>query len=450
MKDLSRTLVHAAIAALLVGLVLATRPAMPESQVFADQGKPFYPEFTDPLKAASLEVVDRDEASDQVRRFKVVFEGGRYVIPSKWNHPADAKDRLARAAASMIGLKKLAIGTDQPKDHAMYGVVDPSEGGEGRGTRVTLLDGTGKPLSDLIFGKKVKDKAKARYARLPGQKRVYETTLEEEISAKFSDWVETDLLQVSGAQLKKLVLDSYSIDEEANRIKDQETHALEKGAEGKWTMEGLAEGEELNATAVDEVKDALDELRIVDVRPKPEPLSQFFRKEKTGVSVREQEDLRRRGFAISQGRMYANDGEIVAYAEDGVIYQLWFGEIVSDADEGKVAAKDSRYLLIRTHFEESLLPAVPEPKEVKEDGTPKSDDEKKRDREDFEQRNKERQDRVEAARKREQDLARRFADWYYVISAESFKKLSKKRVDLVKKAEAPKNDLPKTEDQKPK
>ena len=448
MKDLPRTLVHAGVAALLVGLVLLTRPALPASQVFGDQGQAFYPEFTDPLKAASLEVVDSDEAGDRARRFKVVFEGGRYVIPSKWNHPADAKDGLARAATSMIGLKKEAVGTDQAKDHAMYGVVDPAEGGEGRGTRVTLLDGAGKTLSDLIFGKKVKDKAKLRYVRVPGQKRVYETALVEDISARFSDWVETDLLQVSGSQMKRIAIDSYSIDEEANLIKDQETHILEKdgSGEGKWKLVDVAAGEELIPAAAEEVKGALDELRIVDVRPKPESLSMFFRKEKAGVSDRDQMDLRRRGFVISQGRMYANDGEIVVYADDGVIYQLWFGEVVSDADEGKVAGKDSRYLLIRTSFDEAILPAVPEPKDAKDDGSPKSEDEKKHDREEFDRRKRERQDRIDAAKKREQDLARRFANWYYVISAESFKKLSKKKADLVKKAEEPKREP----EQKPK
>jgi hypothetical protein len=135
-------------------------------------------------------------------------------------------------------------------------------------------------------------------------------------------------------------------------------------------LESLAAGEEMNKETVDEMTSALDELKIVDVRRKPEPVSKLFRGESQSLGRQEVVDLRQRGFYIAQGRMYANEGELLVHCDDGVLYQIWFGEIVSDADDGKEAGKESRYLLIRTDFDGELFPAVAEPKDVKEDGTP--------------------------------------------------------------------------------
>jgi hypothetical protein len=300
MNSTTRTLVHAGIALALAALAFLSSPALPKSAVFEDQNQPFYPSFTDPLAAASLEVSDYDDAMTRVRRFKVILQDGKYVIPSKWNHPADAKERLAKTAASMIGLRKDDVRSDQPKDHELYGVVDPTdaaEGTAGRGARVTLRDAAGRVLSDLIFGKAVREKEGTRYVRLPGHKRVYESRVPYEVSAKFSDWVETDLLQVSASQIRKLETNSYTVDEEAQLVKDLDIHILSKDAQGAWNLEALGKGEELRKETVDEMVGALDELRIVDVRRKPEALAKAFRSEQTKLTSRELGDLRDRGRA---------------------------------------------------------------------------------------------------------------------------------------------------------
>jgi chlorite dismutase len=89
------------------------------------------------------------------------------------------------------------------------------------------------------------------------------------------------------------------------------------------------------------------------------------------------------------------------------------------------------------------------PKDTKADGTAKTDEEKKKDQEEYDLKKRERESKIEAGKKREQNLARRFADWYYVISAESFKKLHKTKADLIKKPEPVKPEEPKVEDKKP-
>jgi hypothetical protein len=438
MSESMRTLTHVAVALALAGLALVARPSLPRAAVFEEQGGKFYPEFTDPLAATSLEIVEYDEATAQLRPFKVILKDGKWLIPSKWDHPADAKDRLAKTAGAMIDLKKDVVGSDQPKDHAQFGVLDPTEAGSataGRGTRVTLRDAQDKVLADFIFGKPVKDKTEFRYARRPGQKRVYVVKVPYEVSSKFSDWVETDLLQVSSYQLKALVLDTYTVDERLRRIRNRETNTLTKDDKGEWKLQSLKSGEELGKDVVDALVSGLDDVKIIDVLRKPPGLVGLFRGETNKVTLSDLGHLEERGFFVAQGDLLANEGELQARTEDGVVYRIWFGEVVADADQGKDLGKESRYLLIRTEFDESAFPEIPAPKETKDDGTAKSEEEKKRDQEEFDRKKKERADKIEAGRKREKGLTQRFAEWYYVISSDSFKKLRKTRAELVKKPE---------------
>jgi len=438
MSESMRTLVHLAVALALAGLAVVARPSLPRAAVFEEQGGKFYPEFGDPLAAASLEVFDYDEASARLRPFKVVLKDGKWIIPSKWDHPADAKDRLAKTAAAMIDLKKDVVGSDTLKDHGQFGVVDPTEGdaaATGRGTRITLKDAQDKVLADFIFGKPVKDKADFRYVRLPGQKRVFEVKVPYEVSSKFSDWVETDLLQVSSGQLKRLILDSYTVDEEVGRLRNRETNTLTKDEKGEWKLDTLKSGEELSKDVVDGLVSGVDDVKIIDVLRKPPGLVGLFKGETNKVTRSDLGHLGERGFYVAQGDLLANEGELQARTDDGIVYRIWFGEVVADADQGKDLDKEARYLLIRTQFDESVFPEVPAPKETKEDGIAKSDDEKKKDQEEFERKKKERADKVEAGKKREQGLTHRFAEWYYVISSDSFKKLRKTHAELVKKPE---------------
>jgi hypothetical protein len=63
MTESRKTIYYAAAAVLLAGLAFATAPRQKMPQAFFDQGQQFFPDFTDPNKAKSLEVVDWDEAA---------------------------------------------------------------------------------------------------------------------------------------------------------------------------------------------------------------------------------------------------------------------------------------------------------------------------------------------------------------------------------------------------
>jgi hypothetical protein len=100
---------------------------------------------------------------------------------------------------------------------------------------------------------------------------------------------------------------------------------------------------------------------------------------------------------------------------------------------------------VGARFDEAALPVLgPEPKAYVADPAKKPEEQKaeeekaKKDKEEYETKKKDWEKKKEDGKKRADKLAARFADWYYVISADAFKKLRVDRAQLVKPKEAPK------------
>ena len=463
--DMKTTLGFAGTAAALLALVLATGARPKESEVFVAQGKPFYPEFTDPLKATALEVLEFDEAQAAPRHFRVEFGGGKWTIPSHSNYPADAKERLAKTATSVLDLKKDQIASTTEKDHESLGVVDPlSPTGPpaGRGRRVKFYVGA-TAVADYIFGKDAGDGK--RYVRVPDDKRTYVTKTPGEISSKFEDWVETDLLDLSATAIRKVTIDKYSFDVAAESIKDRQVNVLARDDSSKpWTLGELKPEEDVNTENVSTMTSALDDLRIAGVRPKPGPLAKMkdlaeLQKMNRGQAMMAVQELANRGYFLTRDlSLICTEGEMTAACDDGVVYLLRFGDALigtgeeitagtpSKKDEKKPDEKkggtENRYLFVTVRFDESLLGAPPlEPTPYVADPSKKPEEQKaaedaaKKAKEEHETKKKERESKVEAGKKRADKLAARFAEWYYVISAEAFKKLRLDRPGLVKPKE---------------
>jgi len=140
----------------LVALVLISAPKKITPDAFLDQDEPFFPEFTDPNVARTLEVIGYDEGTGSAVPFKVPFSDRQWTIPSHHNYPADGKDRLAQTAAGVIEIKKDDFRSDNVADHEACGVIDPLDENAlslgGRGQRVTIKGENDVILADLIIG----------------------------------------------------------------------------------------------------------------------------------------------------------------------------------------------------------------------------------------------------------------------------------------------------------
>jgi hypothetical protein len=497
-----------------------------------------------------MRIVTFDEGTSQVREFEVAQNNGVWSLPSHQNYPADAKEQLASAAAALVDLKVLAPVSKDARDHELYGVVEPKPtddqfGQQGVGKLIVVEGENDKPLARLIIGKEDKPSRRddfagadtqLRFVRIPGQDQVYRVQMKaDKFTTKFSDWIETDLLKLNPFDIVDVKLRDYSVidavtksgefaqmlnpradidvsfDDKTNRwsLKDLMIYKGKKKEEAK-----LDDDEELNSTKLNDLKNALAKLKIMDVAHKPGQMSANLKAGKEYMDDTASHDLRRRGFhavpvGTDQFDIVSNDGEAVVSMKDGIQYILRFGEVAgidsspdddkkkggdaSKAKEGEDKSKTetaadskggglSRYIMVMAQFNPDLLPKpdlepLPEIKKAPEKkasgkAEPKSADTKgetkkdaKKDegksaatstddaddqeaieaqRDRIEKENHRKQDdydeKVKKGEQRAKELNARFADWYYVVGDETYRKIHLGQSDLIKKKGADAKD----------
>ena len=447
MYEIKKTAIYGGIAILLGALALLMSPKNVTPDAFLDQGQPFFPDFEDPNEATTLEIVSFDEETGAATPFKVTFKENRWTIPSHHDYPADAKDRLAKTAAGVIDIRKDDFRSGKVSDHGATGVVDPldeSALAAGKGDRITLKGVGDVVLADFIVGNEVPGRAGFRFVRLPGQSRVYASRMNLEISTRFEDWIDTDLLQLDQKRISRVDIQDYSINERTRSVnKRDELNLLLK--EDKWTAAKMGSGKVIDSTKMTDLLKTVDSLLIVGVRPKPAGLLASLTKAEgeTTVSNQDARSLQSKGFYFSRdGSLYSNEGELQVFSSDGVKYTRRFGEVVYGVGESITAGgsegvanqgpAENRYLFASAEF---YAGAFQEPKGPDNHNYLKKDDSTWNDED---RANKSRQEDVdewnrlmEAGRKRASELNERFAAWYYVISDESFNKLHLSRKELV-------------------
>lgn len=482
MDETRKTLACVAAAAVVTAAAFLAAPDDPTPEAFSDRGEAFFPEFVDPNDAVSLEVIDFDEATGGINAFSVVFKGTRWRIPSHHNYPADDKDRLARTAAGLIEVRKDDVVAEIAADHEALGVVDPLDESvaslAGRGKRVTIKDGNDNLLADLIVGGNVPGReGQYRYLRVPGQKRTYAARFDVDVSSRFGDWIEKDLLEVDQARIEQVILKDYSIDEGTRMLDQRDTIVLSRG-DPDWTANRMRSGQKVDAVKMEDLLKALDELTIVGVRPKPAGLSRSLEDNDGGFSITRGDlaSLQQKGYYFTgDGQLVSNEGETQVRTEAGVTYTLRFGEIVYGAGDEVTAGLtgsggsgdtgsgvpggagvtggsggtggfgpggfgpgspagpgENRYLFITTGFDAGLFPEPPRPDDLgfqaRADSLWTDAD---RTNADLHEKHEDWRQRVDTGRRTSADLNARFAQWYYVISAESFDRIRLRRADLV-------------------
>ena len=452
MSEFQKTMSLTVVAILLVLSALLTAPTRITPDSFLDQGEPFFPEFTDPNTATTLEVVEYDEETGTARPFKVTFQNGRWTIPSHHNYPADGQDQLAQTAAGVIEINKDDYRSNNVADHEAFGVVDPldetSTTLKGRGKRVTIKGGSEQILADLIIGSTVEGRSNLRFVRLPDQKRVYAALVDIDISTRFEDWIERDLLQIETRSIQQITLRDYSIDERTRSINQRDVLTLDR-SEDTWEANRMSSSQEIDSAKMDALLEGIDALSIIGVRPKPEGLSRTLaRAEQAQMSQADVLSLQSRGYYFTRdGNLVSNEGELEVRTSEGVVYTLRFGEVLFGSGETITAGGangdeesgpgENRYLFITASFDPKLLPEPNEPENLAflnkaEEEWTDSD----RSNKELQNEHDRWQEEVARSRNRAEELNNRFSAWYYVISSESFEKTQLSRGDLVKEKEA--------------
>ena len=521
MTEITKTMIYVGVAFVLGIAAFLNRPEPPGVDPSDEMGVQLFPDFVDANAASSLEISQYDEELSRFEQFKVAQIDGRWSIPSHQNYPADASDQLRDAATLLIDLEVIDVASDLANDHAMLGVIEPDRekvesGAEGVGTAVEMQDEEGQELAHLIIGKIFNEAKGLRFVRKPDHDRVYVTAIDpEKLTTKFSDWIEDDLLEMSSWDIKKVELRDYSVqgglrldgrfavsppDQRLNaRLSlDSSTWKLDDLQEqrgGELRTTSLLDDEELNKEKLDGLKQAIDELKIVDVERKPKGLSESLRAEKESLEDAESfNSLVARGFYFVQmpGReeaeLWSSDGEVVVGTEAGIEYLLRFGDVAgmesSNSESGDTesngsaeGAEDSdamnlnRYLVVTARVWDEKVPqpeaapeAAPEagpaagPAAAAEgdqnegpdteegqqsadseaDGESESDIEQEQSEADKER--EEQQKKRDEAETKVRELNARFANWYYVISEDVYRKIHLGREDIIKAKEGTKDE----------
>jgi hypothetical protein len=249
MNENVKTLTFVAVAAVVVLVAIVTQPSLREAAPENILNQPLFPDLKDPLAVADLEIIEFDEDSASVRPFEVadreVKGKTRWVIPSHDDYPADAKDQVASAAGSLLGLKPLKMVSDNLGDQQEYGVVEPDlktlkVGSTGVGIKVIMKDKSGKQVLAVVIGKEG-DKPGLRYVRKPGEAPIYIVEVKtDKLSTKFENWIERNLLGINSFDMKRLQIRDYAI-QETNQGPVLDQHAkmqIEHNDTGepKWKM----------------------------------------------------------------------------------------------------------------------------------------------------------------------------------------------------------------------
>lgn len=494
MKESTQTLLF--IAAALGSMLLATQsqPTDATYEVSEEIGKPLFKAF-ETEQAKSLRILRFNEETATLRDFEVAEEDGVWSIPSKGGYPADAESQMAEASTGLIDLEILSIASQSAADHAEYGVIEPSGdlevGSTGVGTRVTLNDPASESLVDVVIGKPVRDAEDQRFVRRTSQDIVFTVAIDpSKFSTKFEDWIEDDLLDleawdVSRVQVKdytaELVMQGFrpamafdprsdltlDFDQDDSEWKPGTLRAYNRDAEAYEDFE-LTDTEQLNKEALDGLKTAVGDLKIVDVERKPGGLSadlkagdDFF-DNRSAVS-----SLMKRGFAPTRGDddstdILSSEGEVIVTTKDGIEYVLRFGKLQLSEEEGVTETSEegeaapsgvNRYLFVMARLNSDLIESpeleiVPENESGESEETEPSEEDAEESNEDdgfnsreaVQKRNQRKQDEyqatIAAAQKRVDALNDRFGDWYYVIADEVYKEIAVGRDDVIIAKEA--------------
>lgn len=358
-----------------------------------------FDKFTDPLSAASLKIVKYDKDAEKYSEFQVTKDRRTSVwtIPSNENYPADANRQMSEAANLFIGLKALNVASEKREEAALFGVLEPdktkeSQGGDGVGMLVEFRDEKGDALADLIIGKPDSQDPKKRFVRVPAEDVIYVAEINPApLSTDFKQWIESDLLKLSAADIETLGIRNYSLVKTGPRTLAKslvyDADIMFNVRDGKWIPKNLVvhEGaeskvrelqptEELNATKLNEMKNALDNLKIVNVAKKPPGVAADLRGDELQDSTIAA--LEKRGFfagAAKEGgpaELFSMNGDLLVTTKDGVQYVLRFGNgagasyepVESTQAEDSDGAKEvsiNRFLLVTTRVDEGKFP-VPE------------------------------------------------------------------------------------------
>jgi hypothetical protein len=346
--------------------------------------------------------VEIDEENLEAKSIEIAQTDKGWLIrrPQMPDYPANADNQVKDVSTILLDLRILDTAAEGAGEHANFGVLDPSKatpGDLGVGKSIALKNNSGSNLAQLIIGNEVDGLSSTRYVRKPDENTVFIVEIQNvnDVSTKFVDWVEKDFLDLDKWNIKRVTLDNYEVNLAAGQLNRTGNPLVLDYDNSEWKLSGstLSEQEELDKEKLDALKDAFDDLEIIDVENKPEILvnnlkqgNEFFNNLKDQKNQAVVQSLQQKGFytvAVKnpQGqqvpKVVSNKGEIIVGMKDGVEYVLRFGDTYRGPEDDENSTGDSRYIYAFARVNQSLLDPLmlePVPTPLELPATPKTVD----------------------------------------------------------------------------
>jgi len=190
--------------------------------------------------------------------------------------------------------------------------------------------------------------------------------------------VEKDFLDIDKWNIKQVTFDNYEIKD--GKIAPSAKQILDyDNSEWKLVGSALSSEEELDKEKLDDMKDAFDDLEIIDVERKPEILISSLRKGSEFVDANNIQELQSSANSLIQKgfrpvneldkdgkplsypngkpklKVVSQKGEVLVGMKDGVEYVLRFGETYRGPEDDENSTGDSRYIYAYARVNENLL-----------------------------------------------------------------------------------------------
>ena len=191
-----------------------------------------------------------------------IRDGDNWLVKEKSNYPA-AAGKVRQIVLAMSDLTLVEAKTQEPDLYPRLEVEDP---GKGKSTLVSLNDGSGASIAELIVGKRRYDRLGAGndgvYVRRPGQAQAWLARGSLEFAGDMSSWLDRRILDVPEKRIAKVTLTQP----------DGTMLVVSRPApEAKFAVEGApADAKFKSDTAAGEPAMALESLDLDDVKPSAE------------------------------------------------------------------------------------------------------------------------------------------------------------------------------------
>ena len=385
MNENSKTILFIAAAVACVALAFYTAPdARDPSAKGSKMGQALFESF-DPRSATGIEIVEIDEDDLVSKSIEVSQSEKGWLIkrPGKVDYPANADNQVKNVSSLLFDLRIIDQAAEGAGEHANFGVLDPSKANPsdaGIGKMIALKNNTGANLAQLIIGNEVEGLSNTRFVRKPQENAIYRVELQNvnDVTTKFVDWVEKDFLDIDKWNIKQVIFDNYEIKD--GKIAPSAKQVLDyDNSEWKLVGSNISEDEELDKEKLDDMKDAFDDLEIIDVERKPEILISSLRKGSEFVDANNIQELQSSANSLIQKgfrpvneldkdgkplsypngkpklKVVSQKGEVLVGMKDGVEYVLRFGETYRGPEDDENSTGDSRYIYAYARVNENLL-----------------------------------------------------------------------------------------------